>query len=267
MIVDQCLAMNSDETGRKIALAGALLAGITYFGFSILRDVFSSKNNNNDKKCRQRHKSDSNDNRVATNDIGFNTSLSHASSQTDLTLPVGFRNRRSAYRNIPPELWSPWAKTIEERIRELNIRLVNTTNFQFKNYGQFLKPHKSSYSLGNTPKRCSPGPQSPEPSMSISRDRIFRSVENLDQNCSQNSLNSSHSTIGIKRAINLCIPSETEILMHKRILDKLFGKSNPNLSQQDSHSLTVLLMSRDEDLIIKTLSVIANCCAFSVNIV
>ncbi|CAG2123197.1 unnamed protein product, partial [Medioppia subpectinata] len=68
------------------------------------------------------------------------------------------------------------------------------------------------------------------------------------------------------RAIDLTLPTETEILMHKRILDKLFGKPTPNLSQQDSKSLTILLMSRDEDLIIKTLSVVANCCAFTVNI-
>ncbi|CAG2176584.1 unnamed protein product, partial [Oppiella nova] len=103
--------------------------------------------------------------------------------------------------------------------------------------------------------------------MNGSRERLYRSVECLDANhVETNGLMSGNSCVGLKRAIDMALPSETEILIHKRILDKLFGKSTPNLSQQDAKSLTVLLMSRDEDLMIKTLSVIANCCAFSVNI-
>lgn len=262
--------MDSNETARKIALAGALMAGIAYFGISMLRDVFSTSNknnnNNNQTKSHKRRKSDSIDYRkTKNNDLSIN--LSHASSQTDLTLPIGLRHKTSAFRNIPPELWSPWAKSIEERIRELNIRLVNTTNFQFKSGFNYLSPNlKSSYSLGNTPKHSS-GIQSPEPLSLISL-----SAESLNKNSAtdlstNNILLSNQSLIGVKRTLNLSIPSETEIQMHKRILEKLFGKNTPNLSQQDSQSLTVLLMSRDEDLIIKTLSVIANCCAFSVNIV
>ena len=276
--------MNSDETGRKIALAGALLAGFAYFGVSILRDIFHANKKNTDsaKSGRKRRVSENQTTMCSVNEeVDARHCLSHASSQTDLTLPIGVRHRSSAFRNVPPELWTPWAKTIEERIRELNIRLVNTTNFQYRNYGKHLKP-KNCYSLGNTPKRYSPALLSPEPyspfghhsTLIDSDDRRYRSVEHLDHSSgtkspigSRNSPQSSLSAIGIKRAVDLSIPSETEIAIHKRTLDRLFGKSNPNLSQQDSQSLTILLMSRDEDLMIKTLSVIANCCAFSVNIV
>lgn len=248
-----------------------------------MRDIFATnkKNKDSNKSDRKRRKSENQTTRVTPREeVDARHCLSHASSQTDLTLPIGVRHRSSAFRNVPPELWTPWAKTIEERIRELNIRLVNTTNFQFRNYGKNLKP-KNSYSLGNTPKRYSPALLSPEPPYSLhssplnSDDRRFRSVEHLDQSVrthspntmSVNSPQSSLSAIGIKRAIDLSIPSETEIALHKKTLDRLYAKSTPNLSQQDSQSLTILLMSRDEDLIIKTLSIIANCCAFSVNIV
>jgi hypothetical protein len=54
--------------------------------------------------------------------------------------------------------------------------------------------------------------------------------------------------------------------MYKRTLDKLYGKSNPNLSQQEASVLTLLLLCRDEDLLIRTCSVIANCAAFTANI-
>ncbi|XP_054156349.1 uncharacterized protein LOC128954775 [Oppia nitens] len=269
-----------NETGRKIALAGALMAGIAYFGISILRDVFSSGggnsnrvDNNHHKKSRKRRKSDVTDSRhTADNALTvtscFGHSLSNASSQTDLTLPIGQRERTAAFRNIPPELWSPWAKSIEERIRELNIRLVNTTNFQFRrSFGgsNHLTPNRQYRSCGNTPKRNLSGSASPDPSLGTlneSTDRLYRSVsDNLDVVVTDRNTN-----IGIKRAVNISVPSDTEIQMNKKKLDKLFGKSQPNLSQQDAKGLTILLMSRDEDLIIKTLSVIANCCAFSVNI-
>jgi hypothetical protein len=257
--------MDSNETARKIALCGALMAGIAYFGLTILRDAFNT--NNSDKKVKNKRRN-SDSNHLTINKLNdFNSRISHASSQTDLTLPIGTRDRTSAFRNIPPELWSPWAKSIQERIRELNFRLVNTNHFSFKS-----KNRLPFNSLQNTPKHSS-GLQSPDflSTQSSSGDisSISRSEENLSRtpNHVSNRLVSSRSSIGIKRTINLSIPSETEILMHTRILNKLFGKSNPNISQQESQSLTILLLSRDEDLIVKTLSVIANCAAFSVNIV
>ena len=145
-------AMNSDETGRKIALAGALLAGFAYFGVSILRDIFHANKKNTDsaKSGRKRRVSENQTTMCSVKEeVDARHCLSHASSQTDLTLPIGVRHRSSAFRNVPPELWTPWAKTIEERIRELNIRLVNTTNFQYRNYGKHFKP-KNCYNLGNT---------------------------------------------------------------------------------------------------------------------
>jgi len=252
--------MDSNETARKIALCGALMAGMAYFGITILRDVFKPNVKN------KRRNSDSNNTKIERFK-NFGPKISHASSQTDLTLPIGTRDMNSAFKNIPPELWNPWAKTIQERIRELNIRLVNTNHFSFNN-----KNRLPFNSLQNTPKHSSV-PQSPDflSVQSSSRDlySMSRSVENLSQSPTRVSsgLRSSRSAIGVKRTIHLSHPSETEITMHSRNLDKLFGKSNPNISQQEAKSLTILLMSRDEDLIVKTLSVIANCAAFTVNIV
>ena len=128
------------------------LRDTVYFGVSILRDIFhNNKNNTDSAKSGRKWRVSENQTTMCSvkKEVDARHCLSRASSQTDLTLPIGVRHRSSAFRNVPPELWTPWAKTIEERIRELNIRLVNTTNFQYRNYGKHFKP-KNCYNLGNT---------------------------------------------------------------------------------------------------------------------
>ena len=253
--------MDGNDTARKIAFCGALVAGIAYFGVTILKDAFTRPS----KSKLKRRNSDVTD---SINHVEDNTKLSHASSQTDLTLPIGTREKFTAFRTVPPELWAPWARGIQERIRDLNLRMVNSAGFMYnKNMPKNqLSLIKSTLSLQNSP-RHSPRARSPDSSSSVKSFNSY-STENLnDANTSHYNKTKSNSRIGLAKVMDMTVPSETEVMIHKRRLDKMFGNPNPNISQQESSSLTMLLLVKDEDILVKTLSVLANCAAFTINIV
>lgn len=306
-----------DETTKKVAFGAALFAGFAYFSLSMIRDTLKKKSSKKKgmyrfchyrwmrellsnncgvlhhwaaletetaasaflaKSARSRKYSE--DCNGAINSNGQADLMDAKGSQTDLTLPIGTRERFTAFHNLPPELWTPWAKSIQERIRDLNLRMVGDSRAWteprlglqgFRGTPHLMAPH----SLQPSPRH---GTRATSPSgfgrRSGSITSISRSTENLSISTpppgmisreSGMSCTSSRSTIGLNRVIRL--PSETEINMYKFTLDKLYGKSNPNLSQQETSVLTMLLLSKDEDLLVRTLSVISNCAAFSINIV
>lgn len=272
--------------------------------------------------------------------------LTSAGSQTDLTLPIGKREKVSALHNLPPEIWTPWVRTVGERIRQLNFNLVSNSVIRgsgLPGYGddhildrhpraiKVIPPSPLDLQIEYTPSgqhssdglaiRSSPSSASSSPyhvakaarsrsnlsssnlshrrpdsrsTISSGGDRSVGYTRYLSQSqetlLSDNSYNSIAYSIGNSPSFNtveLCnnasaspssaantsikkvlrVPSKTEIKMYEKTLDKLLEqKTLPNLSQQEVSVLTLLLLSSDEEILIKSSSVITSACSFSSNI-
>lgn len=276
--------MNVDDSTKKIAFAAAVFAGVAYFSVSLIRDAFKSRTDYHhdfDDLRKRRTRSFSAD---------LRTGKESASSQTDLTLPIGTRAKTSALHSIPPELWTPWAKSIHDRIRDLNIRLVSQTTSAWN------KPQSAIQVMPPRPLTPSRGPGSRsghrdgyrrdhnllhpacnnnDGSRSNSRrSYMSRSSENLNYSESDDEMMHSlddvrgvspNSMIGIRKHV-LAIPTMTEIKMYQTTLDRLASKTNSNLSQQEVSVLSMLLLAHDEEVLIKAASVIAAAAAFSINV-
>ena len=211
-----------------------------------------------------------------------------ASSQTDLTLPIGTRAKTSALHGLPPELWTPWAKSIHERIRELNARLLSQSNSTWNKPRSAIqvmppRPVTPNRSPDRNSRPVSPRdsrllhPPSNYSDYSRSNSRrscLSKSSENLlymeSDDEIMNSLEdgrlmSPNSMIGIKNHVRP-VPNVTEIKMYEKTLDRLASKPNCNLSQQEVSILSMLLLAHDEEVLIRTSSVIAAAAAFSINV-
>lgn len=284
--------MNVDDSTKRIAFAAAVFAGVAYFSVSLIRDAFKSRSDY--------HHDEFND--VRRKRTRSFTDLRHgkesASSQTDLTLPIGTRAKTSALHSIPPELWTPWAKSIHDRIRDLNVRLVSQTPAaspsawnKHPNAIQVMPPRPLTPSRPSSGSNRSTGlsddrrlephllsvasragagsrnSSSQQSYMSRSSDNLMftDSDDELMQSAEDVRCISSNSLTGIRKHV-LAIPNMTEIKMYEKTLDKLSKKTNNNLSQQEVSVLSMLLLAHDEDVLCRTASVIAAATAFSINV-
>ncbi|XP_053209288.1 uncharacterized protein LOC128397626 [Panonychus citri] len=236
--------MDLHDNAKKVVVCSALFAGFAYFSLSVLRNVFSpskdqssstNNNNNNNKNGRK----------------------SSQCVQTEVSVPIKEDKR---WYKLPPEMWGPWAKTIQDRIKELNLQsTANNVIFRSPGRIQSITTNGTSLSSHNTP-RNSPRCRSPN---NLSKENsLSRSVDNLSKDNNNHLHQGDHLIDGpiIKP------PSEIEMINYKKILDKLFGQKNPNLSQQEASVLGMLLMCDDDEVLVKTLTVIADCAVFTPNI-
>lgn len=254
--------------------------------------------------------------------------LASAGSQTDLTLPIGKREKVSALHNLPPEIWTPWVRTVGERIRQLNANLVSNGIIRGSAFPGYSDDHilgrhpraikvippsplelsieygqqlirSSPSSTSSSPHHLAKSPRSrsnlsssnlsnrrPDSRSTISSggrsvgytrylsqsqetllsDNSYCSNEETRRYCQFNTTpNESTANTSIKKVLR--VPSKTEIKMYERTLDKLLEqKTLPNLSQQEISVLTLLLLSSDEEILIKSCSVITSACSFSSNV-
>ncbi|XP_015792996.1 uncharacterized protein LOC107369545 [Tetranychus urticae] len=229
--------MDLHDNAKKVVVCSALFAGFAYFSLSVLRNVFS-----NHKKTSSTDKN----NRKASQSV-----------QTEVTVPVK-EDRR--WCKLSPEMWGPWAKTIQDRIKELNLKAAASGVVLRQGRVPSITANVSSLSSHNTPRHS---PRTRSPTRLANQNNLSQSVDNLskDVNYLPNG-----SVVDGNSIPTIIPPNETEMANYKKILDTLFGQKNPNLSQQEASVLGMLLMCDDDELLVKTLSVIADCAVFTPNI-
>ncbi|XP_064473463.1 armadillo repeat-containing protein 10-like isoform X2 [Ornithodoros turicata] len=233
---------SEDVAVKRVALCSAIFAGFAYVGYSILRSAFCAKGNGRDDKERD---------------------TAHRSSQTDLSVPADYTTTSPAELHFIP-------KSVRNKVRELNLK---ARMFDDHYFARIFKPRSLQNSPWGSPKALSP--------IGFERDTyLSRSAENINmtpttplkrRNSSRSSRASLHwgcndlsAECNDDRVLNRAMLSrETDDLLHD-ILHGLYNKARV-MTVYEAKCLVTLLGSADEDTVVKTLTTISNCAAFTIN--
>ncbi|GAB6029148.1 hypothetical protein CHUAL_004925 [Chamberlinius hualienensis] len=270
-------ASSGDKTVNKVALCSAIFAGFAYVGYSVVRNAI----------CRRGLRSSDDDgtnprtylhvvvgNSTATYSLGPQTDESRSifdggirrfsvASQTDFLLGNLDISNGGIFRPL----------SVQERIRQLNFqaRHLGDQGLIMK-FSPFYKPRSLQCSPWNSPRILSP--------VDINQ-FISRSAENLT------SVSTPPSPPGFRRKsstrrstsrpasanhnqeettqvteVHILLKDSEETL--KKRLEGLYNKGRV-VTPYEAQSLVTLLYTRDDELLLRAITTITNCAAFSVN--
>ncbi|XP_076331623.1 uncharacterized protein LOC143236866 [Tachypleus tridentatus] len=228
---------------RKFALCSGIAAGIAYLGYSFIKSAL----------CEVGWRSEQ----------AKSPTLKSESCQTDVSLPL-------TSQPVPLP-----GTSVRDRIRELNLRAR-----EFKEAGFNFSVKNKAKSLQNTP-WSSPRIQSP----ADGKQAMSRSVESLSSSVDGNSpyhQRKSMPKTGIAREFSSGFPQDNEetLLVEQdgscnpllrepekvllKQLESLYSKARI-MTPYEAKSLVTLLYSDDDEVLVKVLTTISNCAAFTVN--
>ncbi|CAM1323148.1 ARMC10 (predicted) [Pycnogonum litorale] len=258
--------MSNSSSGslQKTAICSVIAAGFAYVGFSIFKSTF----------CRC-SKANSVDEEVEA--ISSHLLLNSRGSQTDIsqlkTVGVGPDNENGD--NIKTIVFPK--QSVQDRVRELNIQdqlfpSSGTLLYGQKPVGNALLKSRSAQS---TP-WSSPRIVSPTIPCSMSVDNLKNNPHPLSPKLRRNSTSRRRYLSGGDTKSNvsgvfyssfgsntMVIPLETEESLLKK-LDGLFMRGRV-INRNEAKSLVILLYSKSEEVLVKTINTVSNCSAFSVN--
>lgn len=251
---------SEDAAVKRVALCSAIFAGFAYVGYSILRSAFCAKGSGRDdkgtrkvvkSKKKKKHKG------LPEHDTA------HRSSQTDLSVPAD-------YTTTPPAELHFVSKSVRDKVRELNLK---ARMFDDQYFARIFKPRSLQCSPWGSPKALSP--------VGNGRDGyLSRSAENLDlipttpikRSNSTKSRRASrrrgcddpHASDGGEERLPYCAAERQTDDLLQDILSGLYNKARV-MTAYEAKCLVTLLGSTDEDLLVRTLTTISNCAAFTIN--
>ncbi|KAG1683395.1 Armadillo repeat-containing protein 10 [Nymphon striatum] len=241
-------AVDGDGFVKRIALCSAIAAGFGYVGYSVMKSAF----------CGIQKESEEED------VVDYKHFLNSRGSQTEIC------KQKTVGVQLGPEdicVITP-LKSVQERVRELNLQSKSFPTTALLN-GQrtignaILKSRSTQNTPWSSPRIVSPGVRSslsvdnlnndfqypPSPKLRRHSTRR-RNVSGEGRGCHQ----SSYSSI---------LPIESEEALLKK-LNGLFCRSRV-ITPNEARSLIILLYSKNEEVLIKTVNTISNCAAFTVN--
>ncbi|KAK8769039.1 hypothetical protein V5799_014498 [Amblyomma americanum] len=255
---------SEDVAVKRVALCSAVFAGFAYVGYSILKSAFCFKGNGRDDKGsrklvklkkKKKHKGEQ-----AEHD------MSHRSSQTDLSVPP-----EDYITNSPAELhFIP--KSVRNKVRELNLK---ARMFDDQYFARIFKPRSLQNSPWGSPKALSPVADGScnnsylsrsaenvhtSPTSPLKRKNSSRSSSRASQHWQCNDLSANHIT---EKSLYCAVVKETDELLQE-VLHGLYNKARV-MTLYEAKCLMTLLTSRNEDILVKTLTTMSNCAAFTIN--
>ncbi|CAN7989247.1 unnamed protein product [Ixodes hexagonus] len=255
------MASPEDVAVKRVALCSAVFAGFAYVGYSILRTAFCTKGCGRDDKGarklvklkkKKKHKGE-----VPERD------QNHRSSQTDLTVPMDYTTSSPAELHFIP-------KSVRDKVRELNLK---ARMFDEQYFARIFRPRSLQNSPWGSPKALSPVADS------SSNNHISRSVENIHSvpgsplkrrnsgrssraslhwHC--NDLSANHTE---ERSLYRAMVKETDERLHE-VLHGLYNKARV-MTLYEAKCLVTLLATGNDDVLVKTLTTMSNCAAFTIN--
>ncbi|XP_067130812.1 armadillo repeat-containing protein 10-like [Centruroides vittatus] len=239
------MASSGERSTKRVALCSALAAGFAYVGYSIMKNAF----------CR-RPKSKG-------NQYALEKRINQA-IQTDFPLYT------AETLALLPELYASH-KSVKERVKILNVYAQQHGNFpfappNFKTRSLQNTPWSSPRILGTTNSRkfisysaenvstISP-PGSPQKN---NKDKLSPNKDEVTKDNNEEEIEASSDNDS-----NLSIKEESETIVLRR-LDNLFNRARV-VTPYEAKSLVSLLNKKDDDIIVRTLSTISNCSAFTIN--
>lgn len=188
----------------------------------------------------------------------------HRSSQTDLTVPADYTTTSPAELHFIP-------KSVREKVRELNLK---ARLFDDQYFARIFRPRSLQNSPWGSPKALSPVAdtscnnhlsRSAENIHTVPRSPLRRknssnrsSRANLHWHC--NDLSANHTE---ERALYRAMVNDTEELQ-ETVLHGLYNKARV-MTLYEAKCLMTLLLSKNEDVLVKTLTTMSNCAAFTIN--
>lgn len=258
---------SEDVAVKRVALCSAVFAGFAYVGYSILKSAFCFKGNGRDDKARKlvklkkkkKHKAEQQE-----------RDMSHRSSQTDLSVPP-----EDYITNSPAELhFIP--KSVRDKVRELNLK---ARMFDDQYFARIFKPRSLQSSPWGSPKALSPVADSSANNCYLSRSaenvhivptsplrrkhsggKSSRHPSRASQHWQCNDLSANHVK---EKSLYCAVVKDTDELLQE-VLHGLYNKARV-MTLYEAKCLATLLMSGNEDVLVKTLTTMSNCAAFTIN--
>ncbi|CAN7983849.1 unnamed protein product [Ixodes pacificus] len=263
------MASPEDVAVKRVALCSAVFAGFAYVGYSILRSAFCTKGCGRDDKglCvillpstrklvklkkKKKHKGE-----VPERD------QNHRSSQTDLTVPADYTTSSPAELHFIP-------KSVRDKVRELNLK---ARMFDEQYFARIFRPRSLQNSPWGSPKALSPVADS------SSNNHISRSAENIymmpgsplkRKNSGRSSRASLHwhcndlsANHAEERSLYRAMVKESDERLQE-VLHGLYNKARV-MTLYEAKCLVTLLGTGNEDVLVKTLTTMSNCAAFTIN--
>lgn len=234
------MASSGERSTKRVALCSALAAGFAYVGYSIMKNAFCKRPKNKGSQYALEKR--------------INQAI-----QTDLPL------YSAETLALLPELCAA-QKSVKERVKILNVYAQQHGNFpfappNFKTRSLQNTPWSSPRILGNTNSRkfisysaenvstISP-PESPQ---KVNKEKSSPQKDN-DNDPEETANNDNDSKL---------IKEESETIVLRR-LDNLFNRARV-VTPFEAKSLVSILNKKDDDILVRTLSTISNCSAFTIN--
>lgn len=245
-----------DKTVSRVALCSAIFAGFAYVGYSVVRNAIC-------RRGRELRSEDDDDDGPCS----FHTirRLSVA-SQTDFLLGNLDISNGGLVRPL----------SVRERIRELNLQARHFGGEEgiIMRFSPFYKPRSLQCSPWSSPRILSPVDinqfisRSAEnltslspPSSPILRRKSTSKRRSPSRPRSSNAAQDGATTHQVTE-VHILLKDSEETL--RKRLDGLYNKGRV-ITPYEAQSLVALLYTRDEGLLLRTLTTITNCAAFSVN--
>lgn len=263
---------SEDVAVKRVALCSAVFAGFAYVGYSILKTAFCFKGNGRDDKGSRKLVKLKKKRKLKGEQP--ERDMSHRSSQTDLSVPP-----EEYITNSPAELhFIP--KSVRAKVRELNLK---ARMFDDQYFARIFKPRSLQNSPWGSPKALSPvadgssnncylsrsaenvhlGP--PSPLKRRNSGRSARSSPHASQHwqCNDLSANDLSANHIREKSLYRAVVKDTDELLQE-VLHGLYNKARV-MTLYEAKCLATLLMSGNEDVLVKTLTTMSNCAAFTIN--